>query len=59
MKDRDLDKLIRKVTGKSASNRARKARFIDPTLEATKRPEEEGRRDDSDKLFKEMKRREF
>ncbi len=59
MKDRDLDKLIRKTTGKSAANRARKARFIDPTLEATKRPEAEGEKDDSQKLFKEMKRREF
>ncbi len=59
MKDKELEALIRKTTGQSASNRSRRARFIDPTLEATKRPEEEGQKDDSQKLFKEMKRREF
>ncbi len=57
MKDKQLEALIRKTTGKAASDKARKTRFIDPTLEATKRPEaEEG---DSEKLFKEMKKREF
>jgi hypothetical protein len=57
MKDKQLEALIRKTTGKAASDKARKARFIDPTLEATKRPQEE--EGDSEKLFKEMKKREF
>ncbi len=59
MKDRDLDKLIRKATGKAAGNKSRRTRFVDPTLEATKRPDQEEKGDDSTKLFKEMKRREF
>jgi hypothetical protein len=57
VKDKQLEALIRKTTGKAASDKARKARFIDPTLEATKRPQEE--EGDSEKLFKEMKKREF
>lgn len=56
MKDKQLEALIRKATGKAASDKARRTRFIDPTLEAT-RPPEENRGDE--KLFKEMKRREF
>jgi hypothetical protein len=59
VKDRDLDKLIRKATGQSSGAKSRRARFVDPTLEATKRPDEEEKGDDSIKLFKEMKRREF
>lgn len=57
MKDKQLEALIRKTTGKAASNKAQRARFIDPTLEATKRLDEE--QDDSAKLFKDMKKREF
>jgi hypothetical protein len=57
VKDKQLEALIRKTTGKATSDKARKARFIDPTLEATKRPQEE--EGDSEKLFKEMKKREF
>ena len=57
MKDKELEALIRKTTGKAASNKAQKTRFIDPTLEATKRPQDQ--EGDSEKLFKEMKKREF
>lgn len=57
MKDKQLEALIRKTTGKVAQDKAKRERFIDPTLEATKRPD--GEREDSDKLFKEMKKREF
>jgi len=56
MKDKQLEALIRKTTGKAVSDKARRARFIDPTLEAT-RPTEDQQGDE--KLFKEMKRREF
>jgi hypothetical protein len=59
MKDKELEALIRKTTGKVTQGKDRKARFIDPTLQATRRPEEEDRKDDSQKLFKEMKKREF
>lgn len=58
MKEKQLEALIRKTTGKATSNRDRRARFIDPTLEATRRPEGD-KGDDSRKLFEEMKRREF
>lgn len=59
MKDKQLEALIRKTTGKAASNKAQRARFIDPTLQATRRTEEESRTDDSARLFKDMKKREF
>jgi hypothetical protein len=59
MKDKQLEALIRKTTGKVTQAKDRKTRFIDPTLQATRRPEEEDRKDDSQKLFKEMKKREF
>lgn len=59
MKDKQLEALIRKTTGKAASNKAQRTRFIDPTLEATKRPDDEGREREAKDLFKEMKRREF
>jgi hypothetical protein len=58
MKDKQLEALIRKTTGKASSDKARRARFIDPTLVAT-RGEEDSAKTDSEKLFKEMKRREF
>ncbi len=56
MKDKQLEALIRKTTGKAISDKAKRARFIDPTLEATRPPEDE---QGDEKLFKEMKRREF
>lgn len=56
MKDKQLEALIRKTTGKAVADKAKRARFIDPTLEATRAPEEE---QGDEKLFKEMKRREF
>ncbi len=58
MKDKQLEALIRKTTGKTGSGKPGKARFVDPTLAATRRAEDEGK-DDSEKLFKEMKKREF
>jgi hypothetical protein len=57
MKDKELEALIRKTTGKASSSKPQKTRFTDPTLEATKRPQDE--EGDSEKLFKEMKKREF
>ncbi len=57
MKDKQLEALIRKTTGKVSQDKARRTRFVDPTLEATKRPE--GDNDESQKLFKEMRKREF
>lgn len=58
MKDKQLDKLMRKVTGVARTEKDKQKRFVDPTLEATKRPEDAA---DSDRqfLFKEMKKREF
>ena len=58
MKDKQLDKLVKKVTGVARTEKDKNRRFVDPTLEATKRPEEAA---DSDRqvLFKEMKKREF
>ncbi|MES2124203.1 MAG: hypothetical protein V4503_05890 [Gemmatimonadota bacterium] len=58
MKNKQLEALIKKAAAQATSEKGRKARFTDPTLEATKRPENEG---DTERqhLFKEMKRREF
>ncbi len=57
MKDKKLDKLVRKVSGQ-ALQKSRKDRFVDPTLQATRgvAPELD---EDLKQLFKEMKRREF
>lgn len=59
MKDKELEALIRKTTGKVTQGKDRKARFIDPTLQATRRSDADEKKDDSQKLFKEMKKREF
>lgn len=58
MKDKQMEKLMRKVTGSARTEKDRQGRFVDPTLVATKRPEDEA---DTDRqfLFKEMKKREF
>ncbi len=58
MKDKQLDKLVKKVTGVARTEKDKNRRFVDPTLEATKRPEVP---EDTDRsfLFKEMKKREF
>ena len=40
MKDKQLDKLVKKVTGVARTEKDKNKRFVDPTLEATKRPEE-------------------
>ncbi|HEX3928688.1 MAG TPA: hypothetical protein VHW65_11905 [Gemmatimonadales bacterium] len=58
MKDKKLEALIRKVAGATKTPKGNKTRFVDPTLQATAKPEAE---DDSEnrQLFKEMKRREF
>ena len=57
MKDKKLEKLIRKVSGQPLQ-KTKKDRFVDPTLRATRTPESP---EDEDRkhLFKEMKRREF
>jgi len=56
MNEKQMEKLIRKVS-KEAEQRSKKARFVDPTIEAT-HPEEDIS-EDSRQLFKDMKRREF
>jgi len=58
VKNKQLEALIKKAAAQATSEKGRKARFVDPTLEATKGPEKEG---DSERvhMFKEMKRREF
>ena len=57
MKDKKLEKLIRKVSG-APLQKSKRERFVDPTLKATK-PEESENQEDTKHLFKEMKRREF
>jgi hypothetical protein len=57
MKDKKLEKLIRKVSG-APLQKTKKERFVDPTLQATKSPVKETD-EDTKHLFKEMKRREF
>ncbi len=59
MKDKQLEALSRKASGASPSGKQKRTRFVDPTLEATKRPDDEGREREAKDLFKEMKRREF
>ena len=59
MKDKQLEKLMRQAQGKAASKGKGGPRpTYDPTLEATKRPEEASD-NDAAFLFKEMKKREF
>ena len=55
-KDKKLAKLVKKMRQKVEQDKARKARFVDPTLEATA-PEEQT--EDQRQNFAEMKRREF
>ena len=57
MKDKQLEALIRKTAAKATSEKGRRNRFTDPTLEAT-RSETEGD-DERKQFFKDMKRREF
>ncbi|HPF62135.1 MAG: hypothetical protein KC544_07645 [Gemmatimonadetes bacterium] len=57
MKDKQLEALIRKATGKASSDKPQRTRFVDPTLQATRPAETD--QTDSEKLFKEMKKREF
>jgi hypothetical protein len=56
MNDKQMAKLIRDVS-KQAEQRSKKARFVDPTLEATN-PDAEIN-EDTTQMFKDMKRREF
>ena len=59
MKDKQLEKLMRQVQGKTAGKGKQGPRpSYDPTLEATKRPEQESDTDAAF-LFKEMKKREW
>ena len=57
MKDKQLEALIRKATGKASSDKPQRTRFVDPTLQATRPAETD--QTDSEKLFKEMRKREF
>lgn len=58
MKNKQMEALIKKAEQRATSDKGRKPRFVDPTLQATRRPEQE---EDTERqhLFKEMKRREF
>ena len=59
MKDKQLEKLMRQVQGKTAGKGKPGQRpTYDPTLEATKRPDQPSD-NDAEFLFKEMKKREF
>jgi len=57
MNEKQLQALVKKNAAKAAKAAEKRGAYTDPTLAATKSPE----RDDSDaqKIFKEMKRREF
>jgi hypothetical protein len=57
MNEKQLQALVRKNAAKAAKVTGKGRTFNDPTLEATRSPD----RDDSDaqKIFKEMKKREF
>lgn len=57
MKDKQLEALIRKAEKQALATKGKKARFVDPTIEATRNEEEADA--DRKELFKEMKRREF
>lgn len=62
MKDNQLAKLIKKNVAKVEKAATKKAKFHDPTLKATARPDAEVTdADDIERstFFKEMKRREF
>lgn len=58
MKNKRLDALIKKAASQATSEKGRRARYVDPTLEAT-RQEESADPKETKELFKEMKRREF
>jgi hypothetical protein len=57
MKDKQLEALIKKTVAKTGGDKGPQARFVDPTLKATKAAEEHD--DETTQLFKDMKRREF
>lgn len=58
VKNKQMEALIKKAAERATSDKRRRPRFVDPTLQATKRPDQE---EDADRqqLFKDMKRREF
>ena len=58
MKDKQLDKLVKKVTGVARTEKDKNKRFVASSVGSTKRPEEAADTDRSF-LFKEMKKREF
>lgn len=58
MKNKQLDAMIRKAAERATSEKGRKPRYVDPTLEAT-RKEPTSDPEETKHFFKEMKRREF
>jgi hypothetical protein len=58
MNNKRLDALIKKAAAQANTDKARKPRFVDPTLAATGKPET-GDPEERKHFFKEMKRREF
>lgn len=58
MKNKRLDALVKKAAAQVNVDRAKKPRFVDPTLTATGKPEV-GDVEERKQFFKEMKRREF
>jgi spore coat polysaccharide biosynthesis protein SpsF (cytidylyltransferase family) len=61
VKNKRLDAIIKKAAAQVNVDRAKKPRFIDPTLVATAKPETDtpDGLEDRKQFFKEMKRREF
>jgi hypothetical protein len=58
VKNKQLDAMIRKAAERATSDKGRKARYVDPTLEATRKDASEDP-EETKHFFKEMKRREF
>lgn len=58
MNEKQLQALVKKNAAKAAKASQKRSAYSDPTLEATRRPDQ-GDNSDAQKIFKEMKRREF
>ncbi len=58
MKDKQLEKLVKKNMAKAAQPKVKPRPLYDPTLEATRRPEQADQEENKE-FFDQMKRREF
>lgn len=59
MDDKQLRALVRKNAAKAQKVQTKRQRTFDPTIDATRGPEAEESTTEAEKIFKEMKRREF